>query len=112
MTWIRIPTVNKQFMNIGTLTCIRRNENNGTRVRVRQCRNTNASWQKTECIQGDNGIKIRWNVNEEGYRFLHLQYDDEHAISSTSGSDQLWDKEKNPCNTSSDYNGMVIHNLV
>ena len=112
MTWIRIPSVNKQFMNVDTLTCLGRRKSNGDRVRLWQCRNTMANWQDTKCIKNDNGIKIYWNVQNKSKRYLHLRHNDQYAIASTNGSDQLWDNAKtSPCDIVSGYNGM-INNFV
>lgn len=110
MSWIRIPTVNEQFMNIETLTCLGRNRTNGDKVTLWQCRNTNANWQKIECSKNQTGIKIAWKVyrmtNFLHRRFLYLQRGDEYAISSTKGSDQLWNNSKTYCKTSSSYKGI------
>lgn len=93
MTWIRIPSVNGQFMNVDTLTCLGRNKSNGDRVRLWRCRNTTANLQDTECIKNDKGIKIYWNVQKDK-RYLHVRDNDPYAIASTNGSDQLWDSAK------------------
>ena len=110
MTWIRIPTVNQQFMNVETLTCLGRRRNDGDNVTLSQCQNKNAGWQKINCIKNQAGIKIGWNVNQ-GERFLQLQDDNRYAISTTSESDQLWNNSKTYCTTSSSYKG-IVNNLV
>ena len=111
MTWIRIPTVNQQFMNVETLTCLGRRRNDGDNVTLSQCRNENAGWQKINCIKNQAGIKIGWKVKNQGERFLQLQDDNRYAISTTSESDQLWNNSKTYCTTSSSYKG-IVNNLV